>query len=84
MASPSHIYPGPVGVDIKCSMSLLQLDVPAEEIDSKQVRRSLINAICDRTPTGAGRGQRSVSKARAVDEDLGQQVAIERCFRVGM
>ena len=23
MASPSHIYPGPVGVDIKCSMSLL-------------------------------------------------------------
>jgi tRNA-splicing ligase RtcB len=26
MASPTHIYPGPVGVDIKCSMSLLQLD----------------------------------------------------------
>ncbi|MCB1034110.1 MAG: RtcB family protein, partial [Acidobacteria bacterium] len=22
LASPSHIYPGPVGVDIKCSMSL--------------------------------------------------------------
>src|SRR3954462_10364096 len=27
MVSPTHIYPGPVGVDIKCSMSLLQLDV---------------------------------------------------------
>ena len=23
MVSPTHIYPGPVGVDIKCSMSLL-------------------------------------------------------------
>ena len=28
MTSPSHIYPGPVGVDIKCSMSLMQLNVP--------------------------------------------------------
>jgi tRNA-splicing ligase RtcB (3'-phosphate/5'-hydroxy nucleic acid ligase) len=28
MVSPTHIYPGPVGVDIKCSMSLLQLDLP--------------------------------------------------------
>ncbi len=32
MVSPSHIYPGPVGVDIKCSMSLLQLDLPADAI----------------------------------------------------
>jgi tRNA-splicing ligase RtcB len=23
MVSPTHIYPGPIGVDIKCSMSLL-------------------------------------------------------------
>src|SRR5690606_30517235 len=29
MASPTHIYPGPVGVDIKCSMSLLQMNIPA-------------------------------------------------------
>src|SRR5688572_14562892 len=27
LASPTHIYPGPVGVDIKCSMSLLQMDL---------------------------------------------------------
>src|ERR1044072_8498621 len=33
LVSPTHIYPGPVGVDIKCSMSLLQLDVPADQID---------------------------------------------------
>src|SRR6187549_3896395 len=29
LVSPSHVYPGPVGVDIKCSMSLLALDLPA-------------------------------------------------------
>ena len=32
LVSPTHIYPSPVGVDIKCSMSLLQTDVPEDEI----------------------------------------------------
>ncbi len=77
MASSSHIYPGPVGVDIKCSMSLLQLDLPSEAIAERRVRRALIDAICARTPTGAGRGQRSVPKSRPVDEALGRRVAIE-------
>src|SRR5882724_9166768 len=27
LVSPTHVYPGPVGVDIKCSMSLLSLDL---------------------------------------------------------
>ncbi len=63
MASPSHIYPGPVGVDIKCSMSLLQLDLPADEIQDKRIRRELINAITERTPTGAGKGQRQAPKS---------------------
>jgi len=54
MVSPTHIYPGPVGVDIKCSMSLLQLDLPVDQIRDKTVRRDLINAICDRIPTGTG------------------------------
>ncbi len=35
MVSPTHIYPGPVGVDIKCSMSLLQLDIPEDAIADK-------------------------------------------------
>src|SRR6185436_18974538 len=61
MVSPTHVYPGPVGVDIKCSMSLLQLDLPAEAIVDRPIRRALINSICDRTPTGAGRGQRHVT-----------------------
>ena len=77
MVSPSHIYPGPVGVDIKCSMSLLQLNIPSEEIASPTIRRKLIEAICERTPTGAGRGQRSVKKARDVDAELGMLVATE-------
>lgn len=77
MSSPTHIYPGPVGVDIKCSMSLLQLDLPADAIVSREVRRQLINAICERTPTGAGRGQRSVKKSRRVSESIGKQAVIE-------
>lgn len=77
MVSPTHIYPGPIGVDIKCSMSLLQLDLPAEAIDDRRVRRGLIDAICDRTPTGAGRGQRCVPKSRNVNSALGSQVVIE-------
>lgn len=77
MVSPTHIYPGPVGVDIKCSMSLLQLSVPAEAIVDRRVRRLLINAICERTPTGAGRGQQSAPKSRRVDETLGRQIMLE-------
>ncbi len=73
MASPTHIYPGPVGVDIKCSMSLLQLDVPEDAIADQRTRRALIDAICERTPTGAGKGQRSVKKARKVEIDLGRR-----------
>ena len=71
MVSPSHIYPGPVGVDIKCSMSLLQLNLPADAINERPVRRALIGAICDRTPTGPGMGQRNVPKSRPVDPTLG-------------
>lgn len=77
MVSPTHIYPGPVGVDIKCSMSLLQTDVPADAVVEKTVRRALINAITDRTPTGAGRGSRSVRKGRKISQELGRQVVTE-------
>ena len=81
LASPTHIYPGPVGVDIKCSMSLLQLDVPDEAVDGKRTRRALIEAICERTPTGAGKGQRSVKKARAVDTETGKAAVTQGASR---
>jgi tRNA-splicing ligase RtcB (3'-phosphate/5'-hydroxy nucleic acid ligase) len=77
MVSPTHIYPGPVGVDIKCSMSLLQTSLPAEAVNDRAVRRALINAICERTPTGAGRGQRNAKKSRHVGVELGEQVVTE-------
>lgn len=77
MASPTHIYPGPVGVDIKCSMSLLQLDLEAEAVEDRAVRRALIDAIGQRLPSGTGKGQRSVPKSRRVNVDLGRRVAIE-------
>ncbi|MBI4860907.1 MAG: RtcB family protein [Candidatus Riflebacteria bacterium] len=89
LVSPTHIYPGPVGVDIKCSMSLLQLDLPVEAVARKETRRALIQAICERTPTGAGKGQRSVKKSRRVDHDLGRLAAIhgaspEVCEALGL
>ena len=89
MTSPTHIYPGPVGVDIKCSMSLLQLDLPEEAIRSREVRRRLIDAICERTPTGAGRGQRHAPKSRPVAESLGLQAVVEGasesvCIQLGI
>src|SRR5215510_2387400 len=77
LTSQTHVYPGPVGVDIKCSMSFLQLDLPADQVADKTVRRNLINAILERTPTGPGRGQRSARKARKVGEALGVKVATD-------
>ena len=81
MVSPTHIYPGPVGVDIKCSMSLLQMDLAVDQIADRPVRRALINAIVERTPTGAGRGQRSVKKSRRVSGTLGRKIVIEGASR---
>src|SRR5262245_59670476 len=81
MASPTHIYPGPVGVDIKCSMSLLQLDLPADAIVDRRTRRALIDAIGERTPTGAGQGQRHVPKSRPVNENVGRDVAVHGASR---
>jgi tRNA-splicing ligase RtcB (3'-phosphate/5'-hydroxy nucleic acid ligase) len=81
LVSPSHIYPGPVGVDIKCSMSLLQLDLPAAAVEDRATRRALIEAIGARTPTGAGRGQRCAPKSRPVLPALGRRVLVEGASR---
>jgi tRNA-splicing ligase RtcB len=81
MVSPTHIYPGPVGVDIKCSMSLLQTNLPADAVDDRRTRRALINAICERTPTGTGRGQRHAKKAHHVPADFGKRVVVEGASR---
>jgi tRNA-splicing ligase RtcB len=75
MVSPTHIYPGPVGVDIKCSMSLLQLELDAEELRQRPIRRRLIDAICRRIPTGPGRGARHAPEGRELTRAIGYQAA---------
>jgi len=82
MVSPTHIYPGPVGVDIKCSMSLLQMNIPADAVADRTTRRRLIEAIVERTPTGAGRGQREAKKSRPVSAELGEQACTQGASRV--
>lgn len=77
LVSPTHIYPGPVGVDIKCSMSLLQLDLSEDDIRDKRVRRELISAITERIPTGAGAGQRDVRKSRRIATELAVRAVVE-------
>ena len=77
LSSPTHIYPGPVGFDIKCSMSLLQTDLPAEAVAEKDVRRQIIHAICRRIPTGMGKGARDVPKGRKIDEKIGSAAMTE-------
>ena len=77
LASPTHIYPGPVGVDIKCSMSLLQLDLPEAEIVDRPTRRALIDAITARIPTGAGKGQENVRRSRRIAPEIGRRAVLE-------
>jgi tRNA-splicing ligase RtcB len=77
MVSPTHIYPGPVGVDIKCSMSFLQTDLPAEAVADHRVRKQLIREISRRIPTGPGRGSRHVPKGRTIDDAIGLAAVTE-------
>jgi tRNA-splicing ligase RtcB (3'-phosphate/5'-hydroxy nucleic acid ligase) len=77
LVSPTHIYPGPVGVDIKCSMSLLQLDLSAEAVSDRKARRAVIDEIVQRIPTGPGAGQRSVRKSRRLPQETARRAVIE-------
>ncbi len=77
LASPTHIYPGPVGFDIKCSMSLLQTDLAADAVTDRQTRRELIDAVCRRIPTGMGKGARDVPQSRKIDEKIGSAAMTE-------
>jgi tRNA-splicing ligase RtcB (3'-phosphate/5'-hydroxy nucleic acid ligase) len=74
MVSPTHIYPGPVGVDIKCSMSLLQMNIPADAVAGTKIRQELIRAIGLRIPTGTGGGRRSLQNSRLVDAEMGRRI----------
>jgi hypothetical protein len=71
LVSPTHIYPSPVGVDIKCSMSLLQTDVPEDAIADPTVRRQLIREIEGRLAT-----KRRAARGLPVNEESGFDAAV--------
>ncbi len=71
LVSPTHIYPGPVGVDIKCSMSLLQTDIPADAIQDRRVRRNIINEIESKLAAG-----KKAAPGRAINDDTGFDAAV--------
>ncbi len=76
MVSPTHIYPGPVGVDINCSMSLLQFDLGEDALNGdKRLRRSIIQAIEKRAPTGYGK--KTPALARQYPLELIEQALVE-------
>ena len=76
LLSGSHIYPGPVGVDVKCSMSLLQFDLPVEEISDKRLRRALINSIETRITTGFN-SSAQLANARKYTDVQARQAVLE-------
>lgn len=89
LISDEMVYPAPVGPDIKCSMSLIQTDLPEDAFQDKKARRAFINAVLERIPTGIGNGQRSVPKSRHVNSQLGELVVTagasqEVCQQLGI
>jgi len=56
-----RVYPDPVGMDITCSMNLLQLLAVLNSPTGPP--RGLIDVIRERTPTSPGRGQGSARNA---------------------
>jgi tRNA-splicing ligase RtcB (3'-phosphate/5'-hydroxy nucleic acid ligase) len=54
VATNEIVYPSPVGVDIYCSMSLLQTNVPMSSADEGSMR-NLMGEISKRIPCGIGK-----------------------------
>jgi tRNA-splicing ligase RtcB len=73
-SSRDRIYPNAVGPDVKCSMSLLQTNIPAESVTDKKLRQQLIKAIQERIPLGIG--NEMPTKARKIDPSVLWDVAV--------
>lgn len=54
VATENTIMLGPVGYDISCSVSYLQTDIDFKQLEPREVRRKLINKICEFVPYGTG------------------------------
>jgi tRNA-splicing ligase RtcB len=89
VATKNTIMPGPIGYDISCSMSYIQTDIPVAALESKKLRRKLIDALVTHIPQGTGskmaRNQIKISNKTykeilekgASDENLMKQLGIE-------
>lgn len=75
LVSENNVYPGPVGVDIKCSMSLLQTSLGEKHVLDPQARRNIMDEIGKRIPNGAGYDKPELSPD--IDEGLGIAVLCE-------
>lgn len=88
MASPSHIYPGPVGVDINCSMSLLQFNLSEEVLKGeRKFRRSIIQAIEKRIPSGYGNNKAPLRRKfslKLIEKALIEGATPEVCEQMGI
>ncbi|HEY0009339.1 MAG TPA: RtcB family protein, partial [Tepidisphaeraceae bacterium] len=73
-SSREMIYPNAVGPDVKCSMSFLQFDLPADVLADQRTRRKLIHAVESRIPTGPG--NHKPKKARCWDTSVLKDVVI--------
>jgi len=75
-SSRSHIYPCAVGPDISCSMAFMSVaNMTAADFADHSVRRTLIEAIGDRIPSGPGAPE--APKGRRFDSGLLRDVAIQ-------
>jgi tRNA-splicing ligase RtcB len=72
-SSREMVYPCAVGPDVKCSMSLLQTNIPSSALKDKKLRRAIIKAIEERIPLGIGNNM--PSKARPFDPNTLLEVA---------
>src|SRR5262249_37583806 len=71
-SSREMIYPNAVGPDVKCSMSFLQFNIPADALKDNKLRAALIKAIEQRALTGPG--NHMPKKARPFGERINELV----------
>jgi len=75
LVSERMVYPGPVGVDVKCSMSLLQTNVDELCIHDPVKRRAIMDEIALRIPNGAGYAKPKLSPK--ISDYLGARILTE-------
>ncbi len=84
VVTENTIMLGPVGYDISCSVSYLQTDIEFEQLKPREVRRKLINKICEFVPYGIGteRAPRQLKLSRQEYYDILNKGASDRFLMI--